>query len=81
MFTDVGKRFYSTATLNKYTPMISFPSNTNSNMSNTVSSGTVGSSGGVVVLDDYYKSPYRLWFRNLSEDEIDTINHGTIDTK
>ncbi|UVC49726.1 hypothetical protein MACK_003836 [Theileria orientalis] len=47
------------------------------------SSGTHTSrnSDGVAVLDDFYKSPYRSWFRSISEEEIATVNQGTVDVK
>ncbi|UKJ88971.2 hypothetical protein MACJ_002217 [Theileria orientalis] len=42
---------------------------------------TSSGSNGVAVLDDFYKSPYRSWFRSVSEEEIATVNQGTVDVK
>uniref|UniRef100_A0A3B0MUQ6 Uncharacterized protein n=1 Tax=Theileria annulata TaxID=5874 RepID=A0A3B0MUQ6_THEAN len=53
----------------------------------TEDTGTIGASTvtegkrskDIVILDDYYKSPYKLWYRNITDDEINIINHGIND--
>ncbi|BAM41267.1 uncharacterized protein TOT_030000530 [Theileria orientalis strain Shintoku] len=74
------KRAFSTA---KYVPSISFSRCKLGGNAPARGSGALasGSPDGVAVLDDFYKSPYRSWFRSISEEEIATVNQGTVDVK
>ncbi|XP_955006.1 uncharacterized protein TA03915 [Theileria annulata] len=63
------------------------PEVSSNSITGTKDTGTVGASTvtegkrskDIVILDDYYKSPYKLWYRNIKDDEINIINHGIND--